>query len=100
MICTEEYGTAQPDCGDVEHPVRFGCGHVVGSECIKTWLFTGRGRNSCPHCRGKLFDLDNNHNDGDSYDEAEPTDDEDFDESDEESETENTEDGWVDTEEN
>lgn len=102
VICAEEYGTAQPDSGDVEHPVRFDCGHVVGSECIKTWLFTGRGRNSCPHCRQKLFDLDNNHDDGNSYDGAESTDDDDSDEndaSDEESEVENTDDERVDTDE-
>jgi len=36
VIFSEEYGTVQPHNGLIEQSVRFVCGHVVGSECIKT----------------------------------------------------------------
>jgi hypothetical protein len=44
-ICTEHFSA--------EHqPVALPCKHIFGHECIKRWLFSGRGNtNACPTCR-------------------------------------------------
>jgi len=51
MICLQPFGQ------EAEHPVRTKCGHIMGSECIKTWVQTpGHNHGRCPKCRNELFE--------------------------------------------
>ena len=54
LICKEEYGTMPSETGTVERQIRLPCNskHMVGSECIVTWL---EEHNSCPMCRFEFF---------------------------------------------
>ncbi len=54
LICRESYRGGEFEEMPLELP---GCGHVVGRDCLLTWLSTfpsfdeGMQRTSCPHCR-------------------------------------------------
>lgn len=48
-ICLSEYGTGSPN--DV--PVKLPCGHILGADCMHTWL--NSGKNTCPQCRHQVF---------------------------------------------
>lgn len=53
-ICKEQYRVGEFEEMPLELP---GCGHVIGRDCLLTWLSTfpsfddGMVHNSCPHCR-------------------------------------------------
>jgi hypothetical protein len=47
-ICTLPYDTAHA-------PIMLECRHVLGAECLETWLNTDTGHNTCPCCRAVLF---------------------------------------------
>jgi len=56
-ICHDRMGVANED-GITEAPLGMVicCGQVLGATCLRTWLrelasHSGRGRESCPHCR-------------------------------------------------
>ena len=59
-ICMEDYDTTPSAHGIVECAIKLPCSHVVGSECIRTWVSAsddGRGgKNTCPLCRHVLFE--------------------------------------------
>ncbi|KAL2037399.1 hypothetical protein N7G274_009884 [Stereocaulon virgatum] len=56
-ICLEPFGTTPSERGVIERPKRLPCHHVVGSECIHTWVSPNLGnKHSCPICRYKLYD--------------------------------------------
>ena len=38
-----------------EYAVRLPCQHVIGSKCIKRWLSSEEGHNTCPYCVKQLF---------------------------------------------
>lgn len=57
VICFREYGTIQTAEEVTKAAVRLPCGHVMGSGCIATWLAPANGKNTCPCCRYKLFDI-------------------------------------------
>ncbi|KAF2646749.1 hypothetical protein P280DRAFT_525762 [Massarina eburnea CBS 473.64] len=49
-------GTPCHECNGsrVEQPLRTRCGHVLGQDCLTTWI--GADDNlTCPHCRGDLY---------------------------------------------
>lgn len=48
-ICLNEYGS---DCPD-DTPAKLSCGHILGADCVNTWLISGR--NTCPQCRHQIF---------------------------------------------
>lgn len=48
-ICLNEYGS---DCPD-DTPTKLPCGHILGADCLYTWLISGR--NTCPQCRHQIF---------------------------------------------
>lgn len=48
-ICLDEYGSDSPN----DSPTKLPCGHVLGADCVKTWLISGR--NTCPQCRHQIF---------------------------------------------
>lgn len=58
-ICQEEYYTGD----ELEIPTRLPCGHVFGGRCLEKWLdpHSERPVNTCPLCRCKLFDFDDEH---------------------------------------
>ena len=58
-ICFREYETTPSSDEASEIAIRLPCGHVMGLECISTWLLAEAGgrNNSCPYCRRKLFSL-------------------------------------------
>lgn len=47
-ICLEKYGIVP----ETDIPTKLGCGHIMGSECLKKWLITSE---SCPLCREEVF---------------------------------------------
>lgn len=49
--CYVAYGTSAAEDEEAEHPVKTPCNHVFGNQCLETWL----PNNSCPICRGELF---------------------------------------------
>ena len=49
-VCLNKYG--REDHLDKDTPAKLPCGHIIGAECIKTWL---KQRESCPLCRKKVF---------------------------------------------
>ncbi|KAF6228013.1 hypothetical protein HO133_007741 [Letharia lupina] len=59
FICMEDYGTTPSENGTIERAVILPCNHIMGSECISTWLSPraqgGAGNNTCPVCRHVLF---------------------------------------------
>ena len=50
-ICLKKYGIN--DFWDKDTAAKLPCGHIIGAECIKTWLKTSE---SCPLCRRKVYD--------------------------------------------
>ena len=51
MICLTDFGTSI-NGSRIEYPLQLPCAHIVGSECIRTWLSEGKeGKKTCPHCR-------------------------------------------------
>ena len=59
MICHEEYGAAPSDSEPGEEAVRLPCpgGHIVGFNCISSWLSSDMNRRSCPYCRHQFSAL-------------------------------------------
>lgn len=49
--CYVAYGTSAAEGEAAEHPVKTPCNHVFGNQCLETWL----PNNSCPICRGELY---------------------------------------------
>lgn len=49
-VCLNKYG--RQDHLDKDIPAKLLCGHILGAECIKTWL---KRHESCPLCRRKVF---------------------------------------------
>lgn len=47
-ICLDEYGTESPS----DTPTKLPCGHILGADCIYSWLKSGR--NTCPQCRQEI----------------------------------------------
>ncbi|KAM0800322.1 hypothetical protein BDR22DRAFT_852583 [Usnea florida] len=81
VICMEETGKANRETGSVELQLRLQCSHVIGSECLYTWLSE---HNTCPICRREVFprQLRAPHGmwpDGESVSESESESDSDFD---------------------
>ena len=54
MICLEPFKhEVEPDS---EAPRLTRCGHIIGSECLKTWVSSKSGNSDrCPKCRAELF---------------------------------------------
>lgn len=42
----------------IDSPVRLPCNHIIGGECIRTWISSGG--TTCPLCRHRLFSLARN----------------------------------------
>ena len=54
-ICFTEFGTSV-NGSSIEYPLQLPCTHIMGSECIRTWLSSSKeGKKTCPHCRRVLF---------------------------------------------
>lgn len=54
--CHIKYGDPTSDEVDSsEQPVKTGCGHVFGEQCLASWMVN----NSCPVCRAPLFKVPN-----------------------------------------
>ena len=49
-VCLNKYG--RQDHLDKDTATKLPCGHIMGAECIKTWL---KRRKTCPLCRRKVF---------------------------------------------
>ena len=54
-ICKQEYGTTPSASGIIERAVKLPCDHIMGSECISSWLLAAN--NTCPICRHNLFQI-------------------------------------------
>lgn len=65
----EDYGTTPSANGIIEHAVKLPCNHIMGSECISTWVSnaahggggnndsSSSNNNTCPMCRQVLFEV-------------------------------------------
>lgn len=54
-ICFEQYQGPQHD----DRPVRLSCNHVLGKDCLLSWLTSSAkntNNNTCPMCRAALFE--------------------------------------------
>ena len=49
------FGRQEPEPIEPEYAVRLPCQHVIGSKCIKRWLSSEQGHNTCPYCVKQLF---------------------------------------------
>lgn len=48
-ICLDEYGSDSVN----DTPTKLPCGHILGADCVRTWLVSGR--DTCPQCRQQIF---------------------------------------------
>lgn len=48
-VCLDEYGTESPS----DTPTKLPCGHILGADCMYSWLMSGR--NTCPQCRREIY---------------------------------------------